>query len=165
MTHLAVQMYEYHAWANQTLFARILELPDEVYHKEIESVFPSIAKVVSHMYIVDQLWFQIITGKDMPEALDVEKDSGEGKGIKEMARLFEALSQKYKAFLSKQEDFETQRVLNIPWEGRCEKNLSEMVMHIVTHATYHRGNITAMLRQMGHPSVTTDFTRYWYASF
>ena len=56
------------------------------------------------------------------------------------------------------------RVLDIPWEEENrETSLSEMVMHIVTHATYHRGNITSMLRQMGHASVTTDYTRYWYS--
>ncbi|WP_347343383.1 DinB family protein [Fictibacillus enclensis] len=43
-------------------FKRLKELSDE----EIQSVFPSILKVVSHMYIVDQLWFHIISGKDMP---------------------------------------------------------------------------------------------------
>ncbi|MDM5339104.1 DinB family protein [Fictibacillus enclensis] len=47
-------------------FKRLKELSDDVYHQEIQSVFPSILKVVSHRYIVDQLWFHIISGKDMP---------------------------------------------------------------------------------------------------
>ncbi|MFX3673343.1 MAG: DinB family protein [Paenisporosarcina sp.] len=50
MTHLAIKMYDYHVWANQTLFRRLSELPNDVYHQEIHSVFPSISKVVSHMY-------------------------------------------------------------------------------------------------------------------
>jgi uncharacterized damage-inducible protein DinB len=163
MTHLAVKMFEYHVWANQTLFNRLKELTDDVYRQEILSVFPSISKVVSHMYIVDQLWFHIISGKNMTEALEVEKETGEGKGIEEMESLFCNLSKRFKKFLNQQEDFEKVRVLNIPWEGKRETSLSEMVMHIVTHATYHRGNITSMLRQMGHASVTTDYTRYWYS--
>jgi len=163
MTHFALTMYDYHVWANQTLFNRLKELSDDVFHQEMKSVFPSISKVVSHMYIVDQLWFQIISGKDMPEALEVEKETGEGKGIEEMDRLFNELAKKCKTFLSQQEDFEKSRVLHIPWEGKTEASLAEMVFHLVTHATYHRGNITAMLRQVGHASVTTDYTRYWYA--
>ncbi|WP_353051734.1 DinB family protein [Fictibacillus enclensis] len=47
-------------------FKRLKELSADVYHQEIQSFFPSILKVVSHMYIVDQLWFPIISGKDMP---------------------------------------------------------------------------------------------------
>lgn len=163
MTKLALKMYDYHVWANQTLFNRIKELSNDVYHQEIQSVFPTISKVVSHMYIVDQLWFHIISGKNMPEALEIDKQSGEGKDIEEMDRLFYDLSQKYKEVLNKQDDFGKIVVLDIPWEGKRETSLSEMVMHIVTHATYHRGNITSMLRQMGYPSVTTDLTRYWYS--
>ncbi|RXY98398.1 DinB family protein [Fictibacillus sp. S7] len=47
-------------------FKRLKELSDNVYHQEIQSVFPFILKVVSHMYIVYPLWFHIISGKDMP---------------------------------------------------------------------------------------------------
>lgn len=163
MTHVALKMYDYHVWANQTLLNRLKELSDKVYHREIQSVFPSIAHVVSHMYVVDQLWFHIISGKDMPEALEVEKVSGEGKGSDEMDSLFNDLFQTYKSFLSHQENMEKLVVLNIPWEGKRETTISEMVLHVVTHATYHRGNITAMLHQIGLDSVTTDFTVYWYA--
>ncbi|MGA3513472.1 DinB family protein, partial [Lactiplantibacillus plantarum] len=28
---------------------------------------------------------------------------------------------------------------------------------------YHRGNISAMLRQIGHASVMTEFALFWYA--
>ncbi|XXM73257.1 DinB family protein [Lysinibacillus sphaericus] len=164
MTHPALEMYRYHVWANQTLFNRLIELEvsEDVYHREIQSVFPSIAEVVSHMYIVDQLWFYIVSGENMPEALEKEKETGEGKGIEEMARLFCSLSERCIEFLEQQEDYDEIRVLDIPWEGKRETSLAEMILHIVTHATYHRGNITAMLRQMGYASVTTDLTRYWY---
>jgi uncharacterized damage-inducible protein DinB len=163
MTHLALKMYDYHVWANQTLFKKLKELSKDVYNQEVQSVFPSISSVISHMYIVDQLWFHIISGKNMSEALKVEKETGEGKGIEEMDRLFYVLAQRYKAYLNQQEDIEKLRVLDISWEGKRETSLSEMVLHIVNHATYHRGNITSMLHQMGYASVATDYTRYWYS--
>ncbi|MFC0332820.1 DinB family protein [Paenibacillus sepulcri] len=28
---------------------------------------------------------------------------------------------------------------------------------LVNHGTYHRGNITAILRQLGHPGTPTDY--------
>jgi uncharacterized damage-inducible protein DinB len=76
--------------------------------------------------------------------------------------MFHDLTENYKDFLNKQEDMDKMLVLDTPWAGRRETSLSEMVLHIVTHGSYHRGNITAMLRQMGHASVTTDLTSYWY---
>ncbi len=29
--------------------------------------------------------------------------------------------------------------------------------HVVNHGTYHRGNVTAMLRQQGYAGVATDY--------
>ena len=162
MTHHTVNMLEYHVWANQTMFNRLLELGNEIYHKEILSVFPSISKVVSHMYIVDQLWFHIISGISMSDALKIEKVETDSKNIEEIYKIFAELSHRYKDFLNKQKDLDKKLVLDTPWAGRRETSLSEMVMHLVTHGAYHRGNITAMLRQMGQASVTTDMTSYWY---
>ena len=39
---------------------------------------------------------------------------------------------------------------------------ADMILHVVNHGTYHRGNITAMLRQMGYASVPTDYGIYLY---
>lgn len=160
MTQHALKMYDYHVWANKTLFNRLIELSNDVYHQEIQSVFPSISKVVSHMYIVDQLWLHIISGTSMDEALGIEKVKTDTKNIEEMDKMFFDLTERYKAFLNQQEDME--KILVLELARRRETSLSEMVLHIVTHGTYHRGNITAMLRQMGHASVTTDYTTYWY---
>ncbi|MFG6494903.1 DinB family protein [Fictibacillus sp. UD] len=162
MTHYAMNMYDYHVWANKTLFNRLLELGNAVYHQEIQSVFPSVSKVVSHMYIVDQLWFHIISGMSMSEALTIEKVDTDTKTIEDMDMLFLHLTGRYKTFLRQQEEMDKMLILDTPWAGRRETSLSEMITHIVTHGSYHRGNITAMLRQMGHASVTTDLTSYWY---
>jgi uncharacterized damage-inducible protein DinB len=163
MSDLMLKMYDYHDWANRTMLGRLKELSDEVYFREIKSVFPSISSVISHMYIVDQLWFHIISGMDMPDALDVRKETGEGKGIFEMEILFRDLSKTYRKTLDNTNKTDERRLLHIPWEGERETSVSEMVMHVVTHGTYHRGNVTAMLRQMGHASVTTDLTAYWFS--
>ncbi|MDR7071491.1 DinB family protein [Fictibacillus barbaricus] len=162
MTHQALTMYDYHVWANQTLFNRLLELQNDVYHQEVKSAFPSVSKVVSHMFIVDQLWFHIISGISMSDALEIEKVETDTKNIEEMTMMFSKLTGQYKGFLNEQEDLDKRLVLDTPWAGRRETSLAEMVMHLVTHGAYHRGNITAMLRQMGYASVTTDLTSYWY---
>jgi uncharacterized damage-inducible protein DinB len=95
-----------------------------------------------------------------PLKLKVETDT---KSIEEMVLMFHELYDRCRVLLNNQEDLDKVVVLDTPWAGRRETSLSEMVMHIVTHGSYHRGNITAMLRQMGHASVTTDLTSFWYA--
>jgi uncharacterized damage-inducible protein DinB len=47
-----------------------------------------------------------------------------------------------------------------PQYGRLDTSISEIVQHVVNHGTYHRGNLTAMLRQQGHPGIATDYLFY-----
>ena len=37
----------------------------------------------------------------------------------------------------------------------------QIVLHVVNHASYHRGQITTMLRQLGHTPVGTDLITYY----
>ncbi|GIN39559.1 MULTISPECIES: DinB family protein [Heyndrickxia] len=53
MKHPSIKKYEYHNWANDKLFKRLKELPDEVYDTELKSVFPSISATLLHMYLTD----------------------------------------------------------------------------------------------------------------
>ncbi|MGQ3380879.1 DinB family protein [Priestia endophytica] len=165
MTHHSLKLYDYHVWANQKIFDRLKELSEDIYEKEIQSVFPSISKVMAHIYVVDNLWLDIISGKEFDEVYalaDRLKEQMEKKRIGEVETMFFDLSERYKAFLDRQEDMETAFVLETRFAGRLETRLSDLVQHVVNHGTYHRGNITAMLRQLDHPSVMTDYVLYLY---
>ncbi|PHD71736.1 damage-inducible protein DinB [Bacillus sp. AFS043905] len=166
MNHLepVLEMYNYHAWANGVIIDRLNELPEHIYHKEIQSGFSSVSKVLSHIYLTDYTWFDIISGISMDEAMASSselKKEVEKKSIEEMKKIFIDLYERNKALLST-EDMEKVMVVNNPYAGSLETTISESVLHIVTHGSYHRGNIATMLRQMGHTSVMQDFGLYLY---
>lgn len=166
MTHTAVGMYDYHAWANQTLINRLKELPPAVFRQEVTSVFPTVAKVIAHIYLVDRTWFEILGGMSMNAAMAIFRDiteATESKSLDELEAMYIELSQQFKAFLREQPDLEKVINLDNPYAGIRDTSMAEMVLQVVNHATYHRGNITAMLRQMGHPSVMTEYALFWYA--
>jgi uncharacterized damage-inducible protein DinB len=50
--------------------------------------------------------------------------------------------------------------LNCAGEGYAYPLWQQMV-HVVNHSTYHRGQITTMLRQLGAEPVSTDFLAYY----
>jgi uncharacterized damage-inducible protein DinB len=98
-----LKMYDYHVWANGVIIGRLKELPKDIYHKEIQSGFSSVSKVLSHIYIVDCTWFDIISGKSMNEALasaNQLSEQVETKNIEEMKKLFSDLSERYNALLN-----------------------------------------------------------------
>ncbi|QNK46527.1 DinB family protein [Brevibacterium sp. PAMC23299] len=166
MNHLepVLEMYNYHAWANGVIIDRLNELPEHIYHKEIQSGFSSVSKVLSHIYLTDYTWFDIISGISIDEAMASSselKEEVEKKSIEEMKKIFIDLYERNKALLST-EDMEKVMVVDNPYAGSLETTISESVLHIVTHGSYHRGNIATMLRQMGHTSLMQDFGLYLY---
>ncbi|EEK78191.1 damage-inducible protein DinB [Bacillus cereus] len=159
-------MYKYHVWANGVIIDRLKELPQDIYHKEIQSGFSSVSKVLSHIYLTDYAWFDIILGKSMNEAMvstNQLREQVETKNIEEMKKIFQDLSERNKALLNSQEDIDKVIVVNNPYAGVLETSISESVLHVVTHGSYHRGNIATMLRQMGQTSVMQDFGLYLYS--
>lgn len=43
----------------------------------------------------------------------------------------------------------------------CALPLAHSLQHVVNHGTYHRGQITTMLRQLGAKPVSTDMSRFY----
>jgi uncharacterized damage-inducible protein DinB len=84
------------------------------------------------------------------------------KIIEEMETKFMGISQRYKEFLDCQKDLDIAVSCEHPHFGRLETELSQLVQHVVNHGTYHRGNITTILRELGHPSVSMDYIVYLY---
>lgn len=165
MNHYALQLYDYHVWANNRFFGRLKELPREVYHQEIRSVFPSIADTIVHMYMTDTIWLGAIREDhwdQIQDSLARAQVETKGKSLEEMASLFHELSEQYETFLNCVEDLDQPMAPEHPEFGRLETRLSELVQHVVNHGTYHRGNITAMIRQHGYASVPTDYVFYLY---
>ncbi|CDQ41609.1 MULTISPECIES: DinB family protein [Virgibacillus] len=165
MTHFALQFYDFNEWANKQIFSRLNELPEDIYHQEVQSVFSSISKVLAHVYLSDLGWLGVFSGRSMNYALRIAeqlKEETEETGLADMEKLFLDLSDRYKTFLSQKENIDKQLVIEHPSGELMNTSVSELVPHVVNHGTYHRGNITAMLRQMGYASVPTDYGVYLY---
>ena len=65
MSHFALQFYDFNAWANNQIFSCLKEIPKDVYHQEVQSVFPSISSVMAHVYLSDLGWVEVFSGKSM----------------------------------------------------------------------------------------------------
>ncbi|WP_454638490.1 DinB family protein [Bacillus mycoides] len=166
MNH-AKNMYKYHLWANKVLLERIKELPNNVLYKEANSSYPNIAQTFSHIYVVDVMWLQVLKGIDMQEAFGSSMSLLEKTNlysVDEFIKSFEELASQYEEWMNSQKDLEQKINLNNPWSGARETAYSEILFHVANHGTYHRGNITTMLRQQGHASTMNDLALYWYQS-
>ncbi|GGE55101.1 DinB family protein [Priestia taiwanensis] len=160
-------LYEYNVWANTQIFNKLRELPSDVYRQEIESVFPSIASVLSHMYLADLCWFDVLSGQRFQEAMKKTwemQEEIEAKSFEEVELLFGEMVKKYEVFLSNSENIDKLLIVEHPLDDELlHGSVRELLSHVVNHGTYHRGNVAAMLHQLGYRSVMTDYIVYLYA--
>ncbi len=160
-------MFEYHVWANKVLLERLKELPSNVLYEEVPSSYSTIAKTFSHIYAVDVMWLQVLKGMEMRQAMEFAMNIIENANLyaaNEFMESYEELASKYEVWMNRQNDLEQKIILNNPWSGVRETAYSEILFQVANHGTYHRGNITTMLRQQGHASTMNDLSLYWYQS-
>lgn len=160
MSNYVLEQYEYHVWANRRVLDVLAALPRETFRQQIQSVFPTIADLLSHMYTMDGMWLSVMQEDRFEETmrkLEQLKTEVEGRELEEIAELFNALSVRFSAFLNGQEDHERPLHLSHPKFGEADLPLSRVLQHIVNHGTYHRGHLSAMLRQLGYASPPTDY--------
>ncbi|MEF2966600.1 DinB family protein [Paenibacillus sp. M1] len=157
------QLYEYHVWANDRLFARLEQLPEDVFHAEVASVFPSVAQTLGHMYLFEQLYKDVLTevpNEDIFPKIPGWTEEAKGKNVDEMRQLFAGAADQFRDLLRRTPDPDKAMTIEHPQYGRLDTHFSDIMQHVVNHGTYHRGNITAMLRQQGYAGVPTDYMFY-----
>lgn len=163
MPHNAHQLYDYHVWANNQLFDRLEQLPEETFHAQVESVFPSVAQAFGHMYMFERLYMSVL--QEVPNEhifpnIPNWTEEAQVKNIDEMRKLFDGVAVQFRELLRSTPDPDKAMTISHPKYGSFDTRFSEIVQHVVNHGTYHRGNVTAMLRQQGHAGVPTDYLFY-----
>ncbi|RUS42454.1 DinB family protein [Cohnella sp. AR92] len=163
MPQQTYQMYDYHVWANDRLFTRLEQLPNEAFLSEVTSVFPSVAHTLGHMYLYEKLFRSVlaeIPNEDIFPKLPGWKEEAKVATVDEMRRLFAGLTESYRELLSRTPEPDKAMTISHPIYGRLDTRFSDILMHVVNHGTYHRGNATAILRQQGYAGVPTDYMFY-----
>ncbi len=68
MPNQIIQLYEYHVWANRRVFEHLRKLPEDLWTKDMISVFPSVCSLMSHIYAMDTMWFSVMRERPFDEA-------------------------------------------------------------------------------------------------
>lgn len=154
------QLYEYHVWANGQLFAHLKQLPEDAFHGEVTSVFPSVSQTLGHMYLFEKLYLSVmeeVPNEDIFPKIPEWTEEAKGRTVDEMRQLFAVVAERYRDLLQRTPDPDKAMTITHPKYGSLDTHFSDILRHVVNHGTYHRGNVTAMLRQQGYAGVPTDY--------
>jgi uncharacterized damage-inducible protein DinB len=152
------ELYQYNCWAN----ARSLEASAAVsaadFTREVGGSFASLRGTLAHMYGADWIWLERwkgISPRQLPLSL-VFPDIGS------IRSRWEVVENERRDFLKALEPGRLTEVISyVNLQGQTfAYPLHRMLQHVVNHGTYHRGQITTLLRQLGATPLATDLLLY-----
>lgn len=168
MTHNYRLIFSYHSWSIRKLISHLEQLPAGLLEEPVKNVFPSLLHTLEHINTADQLWLSRIIASLFPQAENtfyIQKPTTDQltQGVT-LATIKERFEQIFTGYM---QVFETigedaapvityRNLSDIP----CEYTLPILIQHVVNHGTYHIGNISSNLRQLGEASTPIDFTLY-----
>ncbi len=146
-------LVRYSRWSSQRLLDFAATLPARELAETIPNSHGGILKTFQHIYYADRIWLVRLEG-NLPTQFE---DPAPGPSLAE-------LSHQWWPLLNRMADgLEASDGAPVLWRRGASEYTQpqhQIVLHVVNHATYHRGQIAAMLRQSGHVPPSTDLTAF-----
>jgi len=159
MPYSVKQHLDYNVWANSRLVEMVKPLDEELINRELKSSFPSITKTILHIWDSHVMWLRRIQEEPLSA-----KPSETFKGSKDelLARFLQSAKEVKAYSESGNREFFEQVISYKTMTGEeYEQSVVNMLFHLVNHATYHRGQIVTMLRELGITNlISTDLIVY-----
>lgn len=153
------ELLDFHYWARDRVITAVEGLAAEQYSRAMGNSFTSIRDTLNHIYLAEWIWYSRWNG--------VSPSSFPADEIPDLAALqarWSDMERNVRALLVAADDTELRRVIAYRLMSGKEgaSPLWQMVAHVVNHATYHRGQVTTMLRQLGAaPAASTDMITFF----
>jgi uncharacterized damage-inducible protein DinB len=154
-----VSLYEYNAWADRRVLQAADALTRDQFTKQLGSSFSSILATVSHIYGVEWLWLERFQGRS-PSAVPDDSEFADITKLKSSWAAFEPTLLNFVRGLA-QEDLDRVMEYKTMKFGVYRNPLWQSMQHLVNHGTYHRGQVTTMLRQLGAQPILTDLMHFY----
>jgi uncharacterized damage-inducible protein DinB len=152
-------LFQYNAWADRRLLDACAALTNEQFTRNLGSSFSSVRDTVAHLYGAEFVWNERIQGRSPTSLVS-------GAGFPDLASVrakLEEMDQFYIDYVSKLTQQDLDRIMRYKtFSGEEFSNPLWQSLHQLTnHASYHRGQIVTMLRQLGVKPVSTDLIGFY----
>lgn len=145
-----VTLVDYHYWARDRMLDAIEPLPADQFTRDLGASFASVRDTVSHLHGAEWVWLSRLQGgspaalpphERFPDLAAVRGAWAESEaGLRALVAGLDATA------LERTLDY---RLLN---GAPASSRVGHIIQHLINHATYHRGQVTTMLRQLGAAS-------------
>lgn len=140
-------LHAFNAWATNRLFDTVAAMPADDVGKDLKTSHGSIYGTLLHMVSAERTWLAIWQGQaGIPKLTPAEAPTPAA-----LKTLWEKIGFETARFLGGMSDKRLQETfrMTISSGTTYTHTYAQAFHHVVDHSTYHRGQIVAMLRQLG----------------
>ena len=149
---------QYTAWASRKMLDAVESLPESERTKENGVSHKSILGTLTHTYWADRVWYirAVDSTMTMPQP-------GSSLTLDQLKQEWNDLLDRWQAWADKLTDSDLERVVHFTMLNGSPgaMPLVALLLHVVNHATLHRGQVMGMIRQLGIAPPATDFLFFY----
>ena len=154
-----IVLYEFNAWANRRMLGAVAAVKLEEFMRPLGSSFSSLRDTTAHIYGAEWVWLERFHGRS-PASLPDGEEFQDVASLREKWAELEARLHKFVGSLT-QDDLNRVLEYKTLKFGVYSNPLWQSMQHVVNHGTYHRGQVTTLLRQLGAQPVLTDLMHFY----
>ena len=152
-------LFDYTEWANQLVMDAAATLPDEQLRRNTGISHHSIFGTLLHMAGAEWIWLERFQGRS-PSSLP---DTTQFQDMASLRERWDELEARLLGFVRGLAQADLDRVFEYKTLkfGVYRNPLWESMQHLVNHGSYHRGQVTTLLRQLGAQPIATDLMHFY----
>lgn len=149
------KLLRYRAWADRLIYDAVAALPEGAATEARATVFGNMLRTLSHTYVVDDIFQAHLQGRAHGHT---SRNTAEPLPLDELWQRQQAINDWYLDYVQALSPEQAAEVLTFQFIGGGEGRMSreDMILHVVNHATYHRGFVADMFYQVPAKPPTTD---------
>jgi uncharacterized damage-inducible protein DinB len=146
---------EYRAWADTLTYDAVAALPPGEAEKQRPTLFKTMIGTLNHNYLVDRIWQAHLEGREhgfTARNLILHAE------LPALRAAQDEINRWFVDWSAAQSDASLAEIVRFRFIGGAEGAMSRgaILLHVVNHATYHRGWIAEMFFQVPARNPTTD---------
>jgi uncharacterized damage-inducible protein DinB len=152
-------LMRYKAWADELTFSSVIDLPEGEASKKRKTNFGSITHTLNHVFVVDDIFRHHLEGQQHSYT---SRNTADTPPLLELFQKQRAMNKWYLDLIERLSSDELLQTMNFEFVGGGNGAMTreEIFLHLVNHATYHRGFVNDMMYQVPARPPSNDLPVY-----
>jgi uncharacterized damage-inducible protein DinB len=146
---------QYRAWADKLTYDAIVALPPGEAERERPTLFKTIIGTLNHIYLIDRVWQAHVEGRDHGFS---RRNLILHAELSELWAAQQGMNRWWIEWSEAQSASSLTEIVRFRFIGGEESTMTRgaILLHVVNHATYHRGWVADIFFQVPAQNPTTD---------